>query len=198
MIVWLSKESLPPLERPFIFLDRDGVINEERAGFIRRWEDVVIYPDSFPSLLKALSLGFRLVIISNQSGIGRGYIKCEDFWTIHKNMIDTFEKRGIFFSAALYCPHHPQRGCKCRKPSPEMIFFASEVLGGSLSHSFFIGDRYSDVEAANLAGCSSILLRRSHLEYVIPPRKSPTAVCKNLIEAVDLIEKLGSERECGG
>lgn len=190
MIAWFSEEaSKPSWGDVLLFLDRDGVINKERSDFIRRWEDVFIYQDTFHGLLRAYSMGLKLVIVSNQSGIARGYITVENFWNIHKRIVEVFAQKGIYFSAAIYCPHKPEDNCRCRKPSPEMLYFASEVLGGSLERSFLIGDRSSDLEAARRAGAQGILLCREGGECGYHPgEESSVTVCGNLVEAVICIE----------
>lgn len=187
MMLWFS--GCEPLQTtPFIlFLDRDGVINEENPNFIRRQEDVKIYDDTVPALLKAQSLGFRLVIISNQSGLARGYIDLQTFWDIHQRIVETLARGGVRISAACYCPHHPDDGCSCRKPSPEMLLFTAELFGASMEKSIFIGDRLTDMEAALRAGCRGILIKRD-LKEISPVSNFP--VCRNLKEAVECIEKL--------
>lgn len=190
MIIWFSKQATEKNSRPILFLDRDGVINKEKDDFIRSCEDVVIYPDAFEGLAKAVEIGFRLVIISNQSGIGRGYITTENFWKVHQKIVDAFESKGIIFTAAFYCPHPPNEGCRCRKPSPEMLLFASELFDGSLRKSFFIGDRDSDMEAALRAGCYGRILLRRHSSIDSSYLGNNLFVCKDLSRAVDLISDL--------
>ncbi|MEJ5301514.1 MAG: HAD family hydrolase [Thermodesulforhabdaceae bacterium] len=191
MIAWFSQEARKNKEKFILFLDRDGVINRDSPDFVRKWEDVIIYPDAVEGLRRACGLGARLVIVSNQSGIGRGYISFEDFWDIHRKIAETFAHHNIHFSAAVYCPHHPSDSCLCRKPSPEMILFILNVLGLSPDRSFFIGDRISDMEAASRAGCRGIMLCRNDspdISKILP--KGEYHLASNLIEAVINIEKL--------
>lgn len=187
MLSWFSKEPPFGIASPILFLDRDGVINEENRNFIRRWEDVKIHRDAAPALRRAQILGFRLVMVSNQSGIARGYIDLQTFWEIHFRLMDVLASNGVYFSAAFFCPHHPEDGCLCRKPSPEMLLFATELFGVPVEKSFFVGDRISDTEAAARAGCRGILLRRD-----LPETSSclESGVCTDLLQAVALIEKL--------
>jgi D-glycero-D-manno-heptose 1,7-bisphosphate phosphatase len=192
MIAWFSQRACKDQKGVVLFLDRDGVINKDSPDFVRKWEDVIIYPDAIEGLKRACELGARLVIISNQSGIGRGYISFDTFWDIHKKLIETFARQNIYFSAALYCPHLPSDLCFCRKPSPGMLLFAMDVLGAFPSQSFFIGDRTSDMEAARRAGCRGIMLCRNGLPTGKHSLKDEFWLAKNLVEAVAYIEKLES------
>jgi len=192
MIAWFSQKGCKDNKGVVLFLDRDGVINKDSPNFVRKWEDVIIYPDAIEGLKRACNLGARLVIISNQSGIGRGYISFDTFWDIHQKIIETFACQNIYFSAALYCPHLPSDLCFCRKPSPGTLLFAMDVLEVSPSKSFFIGDRISDMEAAHRAGCRGIMLCRNALPTVEYSLKDELWLAKNLLEAVAYIEKLGS------
>ncbi len=158
MLIWLGE--IPPKKvNPILFLDRDGVLNVDSPDYIKKPEELVIYDDAF-EFLKPLSSYFTIVIISNQSGIGRRYITIENFWNIHFKMIKAFEKEGIFFSGAFYCPHTPSQKCKCRKPSPEMVFTAGRIFSWEPSKSLLVGDKLSDVETAKRAGIEAILVKR--------------------------------------
>ena len=134
-----------------IFLDRDGVINED-AGYVSRIEDFVFKEGIF-DLLKALSQkGFEFVLITNQSGIGRGYYSLEDFLTLNAFMVEAFKGRGIAFLKTLFCPHAPEEECLCRKPKTGMIDEAVGQFDIDLERSWVIGDKSSDMRLALNAG----------------------------------------------
>ena len=143
-----------------IFLDRDGVINED-FGYVHRIENFHFMPGVFEALRHFKALGYKLILITNQSGIGRGYYSEEDFQKLTNWMQERLEKEGVRLDAIYYCPHHPQQGCDCRKPEPGMITQAAKEHGIDLTNSWMIGDKPSDIEAANRAGVGhTILLKK--------------------------------------
>ena len=107
-------------------------------------------------LLAAANL--RLVVVSNQSGIGRGLITVDEARSVHERFIGLIAGEGIVLDGTKYCPHPPEAGCDCRKPSPGMLLEAAEDLRLDLGRSFMIGDKVSDVEAGERAGCRTVLL----------------------------------------
>jgi len=135
------------------FLDRDGVINEDYGyvGSVDKFE----FKDGIFELLKFLqSKGYRLFVVTNQSGIARGYYSEEDFYKLTEWMKDEFKKRGIEITDVRYCPHHPDitGECECRKPKPGMILDLAKSHGIDLKNSIMIGDSDRDIEAAKNAG----------------------------------------------
>jgi len=110
-----------------VFLDRDGVINED-FGYVHKIENFYIYDEVFPALKKLQDAGFKLIVITNQSGIGMGYYTEEDFKKVNEYMLKTLKERGINIDKVYYCPHHPEgtvpeyrMKCNCRKPGTETI-----------------------------------------------------------------------------
>ncbi len=194
MLIWVAPQE-GRREGPLLFLDRDGVLNEDREEYVRRWEEVKLYDDTFHALPILQRMGYRFVIVSNQSGIARGYITLEHFWDIHFRLCETLSMRGIHLAGAWYCPHHPEEGCRCRKPEPMMLTFASQILHGDLKQSVLIGDRWSDMEAARRAGCRGILLVRDGRDgkrAPEPPWIAPhpaLSVCTSLEEAIAKIRE---------
>ena len=143
-----------------LFLDRDGVINRDSPDYIKSREEFLFYPDT-PAAFELLGmLGIGIVVVSNQSGLARGYSTITELAAIHDAMTLAAKERGANILAGFYCPHHPDAGCRCRKPMPEMIRYAIALYNISPEKSFMIGDKPSDVEAGERAGCRGIRLVR--------------------------------------
>ena len=143
-----------------IFLDRDGVINEE-VGYLHEIKHFKFIDGIFESCKHFQLLGFELIIVTNQSGIARGYYKEEDFHTITKWMLAQFNNRGVNILDVFFCPHSPKSTCKCRKPQPGMLLEASEKYGINMRNSWVIGDKETDIDAANSAGINNTILVKS-------------------------------------
>ncbi len=143
--------------RRAIFLDRDGVINED-LGYVGKREDFHFLPGVFEALRHFQNLGFLLIIVTNQSGIARGYYTVQDFLSLSEWMKEELRKRDITITDIFYCPHHPEDGCECRKPKPGMILEAARRYDIDLSASWMIGDKPSDIEAAKNAGIPHTIL----------------------------------------
>jgi D-glycero-D-manno-heptose 1,7-bisphosphate phosphatase len=146
-----------------IFLDRDGVINKE-VGYLYRIEDFIFIDGVFEACLSFKQLEYQIIIISNQSGIARGYFTLFDYEKLTKWMLNQFSKKNISILDVIFCPHGPKSKCSCRKPKPGMIVDAQNKYNIDLEKSWMIGDKETDIEAANLAGISNtILLRSGHI-----------------------------------
>lgn len=151
---------------PALFLDRDGVINHE-VGYLFRPEDVRWVEGIFALCRTASTLGYRLVVVTNQSGIARGYYSMDDFDALTTWMRGEFRQQGVVLDAVYCCPYHPEHGLgeyrrehEDRKPSPGMLRRAASELGVDLRASVMVGDRCSDVGAANAAGLRQAFLMR--------------------------------------
>ena len=147
-----------------LFLDRDGVINDE-VGFLQRPEDVRFVDGIFSLCRTAQSLGYKLVIVTNQSGIARGFFTAQTFEALMEWMRLEFAREGVVLDAVYHCPYHPELGIgpykrehEDRKPSPGMLLRAERELGINLGESVMVGDRCTDVQAANAAGLSEAFL----------------------------------------
>jgi D-glycero-D-manno-heptose 1,7-bisphosphate phosphatase len=146
-----------------IFLDRDGVINKE-VEYLFRIADFEFIEGVFDACLYFHHLDYKIIIISNQSGIARGYYNESDYQNLTEWMLDQFNKKGISILDILYCPHGPESTCNCRKPKPGMFIEAKYKYNISMKNSWMIGDKETDIEAANLAGITNtILVRSGHL-----------------------------------
>jgi D-glycero-D-manno-heptose 1,7-bisphosphate phosphatase len=153
----MSREMYQELGRQAFFLDRDGVINVDH-GYVYR-SDNFQFMEGIVSVLKRLSAkGYLLIVVTNQSGIGRGYYTEEDFNTLTSWMRQQLSDEGIEFTAVYSCPHSPDEGCDCRKPAPGMFLQAGMEYNLDLSASWMVGDKESDMQAAAAAGISNRVL----------------------------------------
>ena len=143
-----------------IFLDRDGVINIDR-GYLYRISDFEFIEGVFDACLHFHHLGYKIIIISNQSGIGRGYYNENDYHKLNEWMLAQFNNKSIKILDTFYCPHSPVLLCECRKPRPGMFMEAKDKHNISMEKSWMIGDRDTDIKAANLAGITNTILVRS-------------------------------------
>ena len=146
-----------------IFLDRDGVINKE-VGYLFRLSDFEFIDGVFDACLYFQKLSYKIIIISNQSGIARGYYNENDYQKLTEWMLGQFNDNGINILDIFYCPHSPESLCECRKPKPGMLIEAEYKYNISMKDSWMIGDKETDIKAANLAGINNtILVRGVHL-----------------------------------
>lgn len=150
-----------------VFLDRDGVINRE-VEYLSKISDFEFIPGVFQACHLFQNNGFKLIVITNQSGIARGYYTIEEFHILDRWMHKRFNEEGILISGTYFCPHHPSLGvetykkkCLCRKPNPGMILRAVAEHKLDLSKSLLFGDKLSDIEAGKRAGVSNCALLKS-------------------------------------
>jgi len=146
--------------RPAVILDRDGVLNKRppRAHYVRTWAEFEWLPGAREALRLFAKAGYRVIVISNQAGIGRGALTEADLQTIHERMQEDVEQVGGQIEALYHCPHDWDAGCECRKPKPGMLFQAQRELSLDLTRTPFIGDDERDAQAADAAGCPSALV----------------------------------------
>ena len=152
------------MKRRCLFLDRDGVVNRE-IGYLSRWDDVELVPGIVSLCLAAQRLSYELVIVTNQSGIARGLYSEADFVHLTDQFRRHFATKSVYFGGVYYCPYHPEHGVGAyrrehedRKPSPGMLLRAAADLELDLGASVMVGDRCSDVGAANAAGLRQAFL----------------------------------------
>jgi D-glycero-D-manno-heptose 1,7-bisphosphate phosphatase len=162
-----------------IFLDRDGVLNEER-GYLRRVEDVVIAPGAPDSLKRLIDAGYKLFIVTNQSGVGRGYYTLADVEKVNAHLAAEFGKSGVRFEKVYFAPEAPDQPSRGRKPSPQFLFDARYEFNLDLAQSHMIGDKLIDLECGWNAGVrSSILVRTGYGAKT--ERESPEQVRRAVI-----------------
>ena len=142
-----------------IFLDRDGVINLERKDYVKNLSEFEIFPDVAEAIDLLRKKNFLIIIITNQSAINRKLLDITTLETIHDFFQEYLKKNNTFVDAIYYCPHLPEENCSCRKPKPGLILNAAKDLKIDLKKSWMIGDSQKDIEAANNAGCNSILIK---------------------------------------
>ena len=148
------------LAKKTIFLDRDGVINRE-AQYLYKIDDFEFIDGIFDACLYFQDLGYKIIIITNQSGISRGYYTESDYQKVTQWMLAQFEKNNIDILDIFYCPHGPNSTCDCRKPNPGMFIEAKAKHNTDMTKSWMIGDNEVDVIAANSAGIDNTILVRS-------------------------------------
>jgi D-glycero-D-manno-heptose 1,7-bisphosphate phosphatase len=144
-----------------VFLDRDGVINEvlsKRVKFVNKPSDIY-YLEKVPEAIKMLNeTGYKIFVVTNQGGVGLGYLSKSGLDKIHKQMKQDIEKEGGIIEEFASCVHKPHEGCTCRKPEAGMLLTLADHHEIDLSQSYMIGDREPDIEAGKKAGCSTILI----------------------------------------
>ena len=169
------------------FLDRDGVINAE-VNYLHEPDKVVILPGVAEALRMIRERGYRVIVVTNQAGVAKGYYGESDIDAVHRRIDEILAAEGAKVDEYFYCPHHPQftGECDCRKPSPGMLLEAAEKFGIDCAGSFMVGDRLSDVEAGVRAGCSrSFLVRSGYGETVIAEQDvSGIEIADDLLDAV--------------
>ena len=148
---------------PAIFLDRDGTINIDK-DYLYKVSDWEWISGAQQSIQKLQNLGFKIIVVSNQSGIARGFYNITDVDNLHSFIHSDLEKSKIKIDGFFYCPHHPSYGasCDCRKPSPFMLIKAKELLNLDLKSSWIIGDRVSDMECGIAAGVKPLFVKTGH------------------------------------
>jgi D-glycero-D-manno-heptose 1,7-bisphosphate phosphatase len=187
-----------------VFLDRDGVINEmiyyPEHGIVDSPftpEQFKLFPWAGRSIKKLSKAGYKVIVVSNQPGIAKGYLSQAGFDRIREKMLSEFKAQDAFIDGEYYCFHHPEAkvkrlksNCKCRKPEPGLLLKAAEELDINLSLSWMIGDGLTDIQAGEKAGCKTILLGRMKCDLcslMDELNARPDFVAKNLLEAVKLV-----------
>jgi len=174
----------------FVLLDRDGTIIVERH-YLSDPDQVELLPGAAQGLARLSSMGMGLVVLTNQSGIGRGYFDERRLEQIHRRMCQLLAAHGVFLDGIYVCPHRPQDQCDCRKPRPGLVQTAAMELGFVPSQSFMIGDKPCDVDLGRAIGARSILVRSGYgAAYAVSQLARPDHVVDDLAAAATLIETL--------
>ena len=161
MIAYARESDVLP--QAALFLDRDGVILENRLDYLRSWEAAAFIPGALQAIARLRDLPLRIVIVTNQSAVGRGLVPADQVGAINLRMVEAVEHAGGRVDAVYMCPHHPEAGCNCRKPRPGLILQAAEELGLDLPRSTLVGDALSDLQAGHAAGVGRLALVRTGL-----------------------------------
>jgi len=173
-----------------VFLDRDGTIIEER-NYVRTPEDVVIFPSAPAALTRLLNAGFRLFIVTNQSGVGRGYFTLADVERVNKHLLGELGRQGVRMQNIYIAPEAPESPSRGRKPSPQFLFDARDQFGLDLAQSYMIGDKMADLECGWNAGVNRCILVRTgygaELEQTSTAKLGTAVVVDDLAAAAEWI-----------
>ncbi|MBC8208107.1 MAG: D-glycero-beta-D-manno-heptose 1,7-bisphosphate 7-phosphatase [Desulfobulbaceae bacterium] len=185
-------------KRAAVFLDRDGTINEQ-MGYINHLSRFQMLPGAAQAIRQMNEAGLVVVVVSNQSGLARGYFPDELLTAVHEKMTAELSAAGAHVDGLYFCPHHPEAkradlriACDCRKPKPGLVLQAAEELNIDLSRSFMVGDRWSDLKCAVNSGVTPILVLtgygRGDADYIGPEQKvQPAFVGEDLSAVADWI-----------
>ncbi|MGR0481732.1 MAG: D-glycero-alpha-D-manno-heptose-1,7-bisphosphate 7-phosphatase [Candidatus Electronema sp. V4] len=194
--------------RPAVFLDRDGTINEQ-MGYINHLSRFVLLPGAAQAIRLLNERGIPAVVVTNQSGLARGYFPPDLLDAVHTEMKRLLAAEGAHLDGIYVCPHHPEakvaqyrQSCGCRKPLPGLLEQAAADLHLDLSRSFMVGDRWSDLECGVRGGAAPVLVLTGYgqgeLEHIGPQKKiQPAVIAGNLLEAAEQVIRLLDQTSCG-
>lgn len=170
-------------------LDRDGVINQDSLHYIKSPDEFILLPGSCEAIARLTAAGYCVAVATNQSGIARGYYDEKQLAAIHEKMLASVQRAGGFIDFVIHCPHMPDAKCSCRKPQPGMLHAIAKHFECSLTNVPFIGDRVSDIQAAQAAGARPLMVLSSMTDrvglaaYPHVPVFTSLAVCVNTLLA---------------
>jgi D-glycero-D-manno-heptose 1,7-bisphosphate phosphatase len=180
-----------PALRPALFVDRDGTLVRE-IGYLSSPEAIELLPGVARALRTAHEAGLPVIVISNQSGVGRGLFTLERVHAAMARLRERLRVEGVELDAIYFCPHRPEDQCRCRKPNPGILERAAEDQGLSLRDSVMVGDKRIDAETGQNAGGRGVLVRTGYggaedAEPGVEAGRPPDAVCEDLVAAVDWV-----------
>ena len=181
------------------FLDRDGTIIEEK-DFIKSPDQIEFIPGSIDAIKMLRSLGYKIVVISNQSGIGRGILTEKMVSDVNQSFLRRLEDHGAPIDGLYFCPHHPEDNCDCRKPKTGMIERAVRELELDLKDAVVIGDKLADIQLGKNIGATTVLVLTGYGKKVLDeltdshPDEEPNFVAENLSGAASWLKDLGNEK----
>jgi D-glycero-D-manno-heptose 1,7-bisphosphate phosphatase len=196
-----GKNMMQAKKNTAVFLDRDGTINEE-VGYLDSIDKLKLFPNAAAAIRIINESGMKAVVMSNQSGIARGYFTEEFVGTVHTHIQKTLRERGAFIDAFYYCPHHPTDGlgaylksCSCRKPEAGMLIAASEDLDIDLGKSYTVGDMSKDIQVAGKVGAKGVLVKTGYgvntIEKDFAPGSAevvrPDYIAEDILDAITWI-----------
>jgi D-glycero-D-manno-heptose 1,7-bisphosphate phosphatase len=184
-----------------VFLDRDGVINYDSEDYVRSWAEYRFLPGSLDALAALTAAQYRLIVITNQSIIGRGMVSLEKLEDIHRRMLAAVAAAGGRIDDIFFCPHRPDEDCACRKPRPGLILQAGQRHRIDLATAIMIGDNAKDIVCGRNAGCGATILVRTGCGAAAEKELAaagiePTAVAADLFDAAGMILS-GRVAACG-
>ena len=148
-----------PHDAAAVFVDRDGVVNKQQTGkYVHSWQGFVFLPEVLEAFVALRRADTPTYVVTNQGGVGRGFLSAASLNDIHDRMVQTIRGAGGRVDAIIHCPHAPNAGCPCRKPRPGMLYALADRFGIGLPGATFIGDNVSDLEAGRDAGCTTVLV----------------------------------------
>lgn len=175
------------MRKPFaVFLDRDGVINDMSAGHVSQPGDLVLLPRAASAIKKLNRLEVHVFVVTNQGGVGLGYISEEALERIHDQLVTELTRKGAYLDEIRACTHDPDADCECRKPEPGLLVDLAGEYGIDLDHSWMVGDRVSDIIAGQEAGVHTILVNAKQSSQEDDGAK-PDHTAGDLYEAVTKI-----------
>ena len=182
---------------PAIFLDRDGVLIENRPDYVRDWLQVKLIPEAIEALSLAAARPYKIVIVTNQSAVGRGFMPQATAEEINRRLVNLIHHHGGQVDAVYMCPHKPDDDCLCRKPKPGLLLQAAKELRLDLQRSWMIGDAWSDLQAGQRAGVQRTILLRTgrgeeQLRQPCPAEVESHLIFDNLPLAFDAIFATGN------
>jgi len=180
------------MARPGLFLDRDGVINEE-CNYLHDPKDLVMIPGVAQAIAAINRRGVPVIVVTNQAGIGRGYYDVPAYESVNRAITEILAASAARVDAWYFCPHRPDAGCACRKPLPGMLLSAERDLNLDLRRSLLVGDKDSDLQAARAVGARTVLVRTGYgreVERALVAGGSALAdhICDSLGEALPYLE----------
>jgi heptosyltransferase-2 len=179
------------LEGVTVFLDRDGTLNYD-PGYLKSAAELRMLPGVTAALARLKAAGARLVVVTNQSGIGRGFLTLKDLEAVHARLQGILEQGDAALDAIYFCPHHPDDGCRCRKPGTAMIERAVSELQLDLKRAYIVGDHIRDVQLARNVGVKAVLVVSGRvdaqaLERLKAEQAEPDVIVASMEEAADWI-----------
>jgi D-glycero-D-manno-heptose 1,7-bisphosphate phosphatase len=192
---------MTPKKNTAVFLDRDGTINEE-AGYLDNLDKLKMIPNAYEAIKLINKSGMKAVVISNQAGVAKGFFTEEFVNTVNETLQADLKKKGSKIDKFYYCPHHPTEGngiylqnCNCRKPETGMLIKAEQELNIDLNQSYFVGDRFRDMETARKAGMKGVLVKTGYGEDLLQddgpdkatPASKPDYIATDILDAVQWI-----------
>ena len=177
-------------ENSFIFLDRDGTVIVDKH-YLSDYREVELLPRAAEGLIQLKDLGFKFIVVTNQSGLARGYFTEDDLRKIHIRMLELLNDKGISIEDILYCPHHPDDNCLCRKPGTKLVEDAARKYNFDYQKCFVIGDKQSDIIMGKRLGAKTFLIKNNKDEIEkISIGSEPDFIIEDIMGAALIIQEL--------